>query len=165
MENAYDADDTPLLPEGFHPMSLRQLRELCVVPFPNSTTRAMIMEGLESVCRRITGYRIPGELWVNGSYVTVKADPRDVDVLLRVPGMFYDTCLSNQREAIRWATAPSLKTTYRVDAYLWAEYRAGDPRFPVSEDDREYWMRQFGQSRRGHRRGMAVLRLTEKLYE
>ena len=63
-------------------MTVAQLRSLCVTAFPLSTTRADVMEGLQSVVGRLERERVYGELWIDGSFLTNKINPNDVDVVL-----------------------------------------------------------------------------------
>ena len=88
----------PLLPEGRHPMSIEVLRQQCVERFPLSRTRAKIMAGLAEVIERLIQHRVVGELWVDGSFLTEKINPGDVDVVLRVPSSVYDDGTSEQKQ-------------------------------------------------------------------
>jgi hypothetical protein len=74
----------PLLPIGRHQMSMADLRQLCVSEFPLSTTRDRIMSGFEEVVRKLDSVGIVGEVWVNGSFLTKKIDPNDIDASLRL---------------------------------------------------------------------------------
>jgi hypothetical protein len=74
----------PLLPAGFHRMDMPGLRRLAVVRFPDSFTRPAIMTHLEQIIDRINASGIRGEIWVDGSFLTEKLNPEDVDVLLAI---------------------------------------------------------------------------------
>ena len=133
----------PLLPAGFHPMSLEQIRELCIVPFEGmSSTRSPIMFGLVAVIGRLEYTEVKGEIWIDGSFITQKIDPSDVDILLHIKAEFYDNASTEQRDAIDWVNS-NLKITHRCDSYVWME----DEHNPENEWWRAYWIRQFGFSR------------------
>jgi hypothetical protein len=74
----------PLLAAGFHKTDLAGLRRLAVIRFPDSFTRPSIMTHLEQIVGRINSAAIAGEIWVDGSFLTEKLNPEDVDVLLVV---------------------------------------------------------------------------------
>lgn len=89
-----------------------------------------------------------GELWVDGSFVTQKIDPGDVDILVHVSSGIYEGN-AGKRQAVDWATSPNLKKTHSCDAFPWIEYTRRHPGFKESERDRIYWTDVFG----GHKEG------------
>jgi hypothetical protein len=119
------------------------------------------MIGLEGVVARLVQSGVVGEIWVNGSFLTEKIDPKDVDILLHVEADFYNNASVEERAAIDWVGS-NLKQTHRVDSYLWLEHhrRPGDPDYWESDWDRAYWIRQFGFSREDDYKGMALLVLS-----
>ena len=81
-------------------MTLIEVRQLCVDNFPNSETREPVMNGLEYVVYRLTEAGICGDLWVDGSFLTEKIDPNDVDLLLHIKPDFYDVATHEQKQII-----------------------------------------------------------------
>jgi Family of unknown function (DUF6932) len=148
----------PLLTPGFHSVSLGEVRGLCVTKFPTSLTRRAIMDGLRQVIRKLNEADIEGELWLDGSFLTEKIDPEDVDYLLCVGSDIYDVDPA-KRAVIDWASHADLKTSHLCDAYKWVEYKPGHPLFAYSEDERRYWADFFGTSRKKIRKGIAVVTL------
>src|SRR5438445_1558865 len=116
------ADFPTLLPAGRHWMGLDEVQALCVDHFPLSKTRNMIMLGLFSVVERLRDAGIEGELWIDGSFVTEKIDPEDCDIVLRIPGLFYDACSPEQQGVVEWATDKALKATHHCDGYAFTVY-------------------------------------------
>ena len=79
----------PLLDVGLHQMTMAELRGLCVDRFADrAISREPIMSGLEALLRKLKDGGIVGNLWVDGSFLTQKSDPGDVDLLLHM------SCLS-----------------------------------------------------------------------
>jgi uncharacterized protein DUF6932 len=74
----------PLLPAGFHEMPLPALRHLCVDGFPLSTVRAGLMGGIEAICGSLSTALVPASVWIDGSFMTQKIDPADVDLAVRL---------------------------------------------------------------------------------
>ena len=140
-----------LLRDGFHEMSIVELRKLCVTRFDTSITRRGIMAGFVKIVKKLNAAGTLGEIWVNGSFVTEKIDPEDVDILIRVASNVY---AGNPaiRAAVDWASADELCDTHSCDSYKWIEYNEGHPLFRKSEEDRRYFTPRW----RGHVEGYTV---------
>lgn len=137
-------------------MTVPELRALCVNAFPSSTRRGDVMRGLERVIERLVLGGVVGELWIDGSFLTEKINPEDVDIVLRVDGLFYETCSTSQRDIIDWL-AEDLKTGYHCDSYMFMEFPEGHPHYWYGEYSHAYWMRQWGFSRGDEVKGIAVI--------
>ena len=107
-------------------MSVEVLRRYCVDGFPLSKTRAKIMAGLAEVIERLSAYRVVGELWVDGSFLTEKINPGDVDIVLRVPSSVYDDGTSEQRGMANWIDG-NLRERNLCDSYVFYEFPEDDP--------------------------------------
>ena len=135
-----------LLSLGWHHLSVAELRELCVERFPLSNTRERIMRGLEEIVKRLRAKGIVGELWVNGSFLTEKINPADVDVVLFINGTFLDSATTEQQETITWVNS-NLKDSFCCDSYVSIEYPQSHPQHSYGEYWRAYWTRQWGFDR------------------
>lgn len=135
----------PLLDIGFHPKTLAELRILCVDGFNGkSNTRHEVMCGLEEVVEKLIEKSIVGNIWVDGSFVTQKNDPNDVDMLLAIDGNFYDNCSVEQRNIIDWVGS-NLKVSHKCDSYAYMFY--DDPAHPQYWDSvwhKSYWLTRWG---------------------
>jgi hypothetical protein len=152
-------DYPSLFPLGFHHLSLSDVEQVCVDLFPLSTTRPEIMNGLRQFVKRMDDARIVGELWLDGSFLTEKIDPKDVDVLLRVDGALYNSGTTEQRQAIDWVIA-NQKATLKCDSYALMEYAVGDSLHTEGQWWYSYWHRQWGFSRETDPKGIVVISLT-----
>jgi hypothetical protein len=94
---AHKQEYPPLLAQGFHFLSAEGLRELCVSGFPDSKVRADIMAGFEAIRERALSLQIRGEAWIDGSFLTKKRDPRDIDFILLIDNNYYDSGTTEQR--------------------------------------------------------------------
>src|SRR6185369_9934776 len=104
-----------------------ELTDLCVAPFPISTTRGNIMRGLGIVIRRLIAARIIGELWINGSFLTRKINPEDSDVVLAADSRIVDTGGTIlQVKTFEWIGS-NLKDKHLCDSYVFFNYPAGHP--------------------------------------
>lgn len=139
-------------------MTTAEARQQCVAAFPLSNTRADIMAGLESVIHRLDSVLLAGELWLDGSFLTSKINPNDVDILLRVQAHLYDNGTPQQRATIDWLRG-NLKDSHRCDSYVLMEYPGDHGQFATGEWMRAYWTRQYGFSRTNEMKGIAVILL------
>jgi len=101
---------------------------------------------------------IAGEVWINGSFVTEKMNPDDVDLVLRIPAEFYEHATQEQREAVNWLTS-NLKDNYLCDSYFFMEWPEGHINHWLGQYAHHYWMKQFGFSRGNEMKGIPVLAL------
>jgi hypothetical protein len=155
-------DYPSLLPLGWHPMTLSELRRLCVDAFPLSATRETLMAGLETVADRLVTASIVGNLWVDGSFVTEKINPADTDILLEVnASSMYDNGSQEQKDAIDWIIGNLKNTSLKCDSYHHFIYPATHLLFQEVEWWRAYWMRQFGFSREVDPKGIVVISIPD----
>lgn len=149
----------PLLPLGFHRMSLLDVHNLCVVPFPRSATRAQIMSGLEVVVERLNMSRLRLEVWINGSFLTQKLDPDDSDIAVRFWGHELDAAGPDQLQILQWAAGADPKANHRCHCFPFPEYPNDHDLHDFGQWRRAYWLKQFGYSRQEEPKGLAVLGL------
>jgi len=150
---------SPLLPLGFHEMTLLSLHEICVARFPSSVTRSSIMAGLENIVDQLKYCRIKMSLWIDGSFMTEKLDPEDSDVVACISGKDFDAATQQQRLTIQRLVEADNKLPYVCDFYAFVEYEKGHRLAAQSEWMRAYWLRQFGFSRHDEPKGLAVVNL------
>ncbi|WP_254510927.1 DUF6932 family protein [Anatilimnocola floriformis] len=150
---------TSLWPAGFHFCDLGQIRLRCVTAeqFRNSTVRDKWMNRLEMIAERMTLANVNGELWVDGSFVTTKLNPRDLDVCFYVKAELLEQGNKIQREAVKWFDR--LQITHGVDAYISTIFSVTDPRHEETLNDYLFWKNLWGTSRNNSPQGIVVLRL------
>jgi len=161
----YDkAEFPPLLPEGMHPLSVENLEELCVKRFPSSRTRQEIMRNFRTVLQRILQAGIGGEIWINGSFMTEKIDPADIDFFVNIPSHYYDSGTDEQVAVIDWLISRENepKRMFLCDTDVCFIYPATSPDRYVSDQILGQWRRLFGFSAKtGEPKGIAIISLGE----
>jgi hypothetical protein len=145
----------PLLPAGFHPMDLAGLRRMTVDRFPYSFTRPAIMTHLENIVARINRSGIVAEIWVDGSFLTEKLEPEDVDILMAIDAATFLSLDVAQRTFFRGFQTTSLFATHKCDNYAIVI----DPSRPDGPWMYAYWLRQFGFSRGDEMKGIVTIKL------
>lgn len=81
--------------------------------------------------------------WINGSFVTKKADPKDIDLITFIDHSIvkkYGTKLDNFRPDRSW-------DVFQVDAYILEVYPKNSPYYVYTLSDVAYWADQFGRTR------------------
>jgi hypothetical protein len=70
-----------LLDAGIHYMSLAEFRTKFVDKFPHSKRRKVIFDCFSSYAGVLLSTGIVTEIWLNGSFVTSKEEPEDIDAV------------------------------------------------------------------------------------
>lgn len=138
-------------------MTFEEVQKMGVDGFPLSQTRAGIADGLEKVVARLEDNGISGILWLNGSFLTTKIDPRDVDILLMIDHKDYSQLSTEQLRIIDWFESESRKSTHYCDSYVEQEYESSHPNHDTGIWMRAYWIRQYGFSRGSELKGIATI--------
>ena len=115
--------------------------------------------GLEHFATRLVGAGVIGELWVDGSFVTEKLDPEDVDVALAMSATAYDTGTPALQTAIEEISSRhhETKAAMKCDGFVFFEWPHGHALAPIGARSRAYWLRTFGSSRSNDPKGIAVV--------
>jgi hypothetical protein len=113
--------DTPLFLPGFHDISLLDLKEslteMLVEPFEGSRRRELLLDRLIALFREASSVCIITEAWIDGSFVTDKEKPNDVDVVL----WYHDVSSISPREQRIYRElkdADLMSFRYHCDVYL-----------------------------------------------
>jgi Family of unknown function (DUF6932) len=147
----------PLLPPGRHTMTLPELRKLCVQGFALSTRRDPLMRSVEALCMAVSTALIPSEVWVDGSFVTQKMDPGDVDLVVVVQSSILSGT-EQQRHICARIAKQDFKVPLPCDSYILVEYPEEHAQHPMNELRRAYWIKQFCFTRSEHLKGLAVIK-------
>lgn len=131
----------PLLPAGFHRFALDELSKTFVLPFAFSQRRPMLLDGLTKFVSELAALGISGELWFDGSFVSEKTDPDDIDVVFVIDPESIAHLTPEQEVAVqRTFDNPSARAMFNCDVYC------------VSSSDAvgvSYWRGWFGFKRDG----------------
>lgn len=129
-------------------MGLEDFKQLFVDQFPQSARRKALFDKFLQFFEFILNLDIITELWLNGSFVTEKPEPGDIDAVAFVD----KDKLKKQRgvEKNPLMNVGDLKKNLSIDI-----------RFAANDDDksRSYWMALYGSSRDGRKKGFVNLKL------
>lgn len=116
--------------------------------FVGSLVRREIMAGLDSIYGRLGGLAITGEMWVNGSFMTQKPEPDDVDIVVYAPATFFDGGTVKQREFLNWLAddRDTVRALFSCHTAAIAEYPAGSIMHALYIATRGDYADKFGHS-------------------
>ena len=86
MAGADKEEFRPLLAPGRHVRTMGELERMCVMPFDTSATRPYLMAKLRLLSEYLAAKVGTFDLWVDGSFVTEKENPDDLDLTVVVDG-------------------------------------------------------------------------------
>jgi hypothetical protein len=96
--------------------------------------------------------------WVDGSYVTTKLDPADIDVVTVFEGGAYDALDDVDRTLLKGLLSHKIsQALHGCDSYFFVEYPPGHPARLQYEAAYAYWDGWFGQDRGGNPKGYVEL--------
>ena len=113
------------------------------------------MGGIEAICNSLSTALIPAFVWIDGSFMTQKIDPADVDLAVRLS---YGALPNPGPEQTALIDQIARKQFAGCDSYVFVEYPTDHPRHAAGDMMRAYWQRQFGFSRTDEFKGVAVIR-------
>jgi len=99
------------------------------------------MAGFEAIFERAAALVLRGEIWVDGSFLTKKIDPGDIDFIFIVSAAFHESGSAAQREFIDWLISneddPKKSFLCHTDVVL--RYDAGSPWYPLTVSTLRHW--------------------------
>jgi hypothetical protein len=148
-----DGEDS-VLPEGIHACDERDLQTTFVNAFPHSRRRPRIAAGFLRLRSDLAGHGINTTQWIDGSFVTGKPEPEDVDVVSFARSALLDALpMEAQRFMETLADEARSKLTYFTHHFTVPIYPEHDARYPAFDATRRYWRKWWGRTRRGTPKG------------
>lgn len=146
-------DWPPLLHPGFHETDVSSLHEKFVKPFGNNDRRRDLTERLTKFINKFSEFGVQCEIWLDGSYVTEKPMPNDVDVVVLLNAKQVNQMSPDALKALSdHLDRNTAKARYSCDVY----YIEDDHR-----DKKAYWRGLFGFCHdQKTPKGLAVVRVS-----
>jgi len=143
------------LDPGIHEADLSAIEEHLVRGFPTSTTRPLIIEGYRRHRAEMRSINIDVEQFLNGSFVSTKNDPGDIDLVCFADADTVDNLSSvDKKKLLSLMLGSQTKTTHYCDAYFCPMVPQTDPRYAKVRQTRKYWMEEFGFDRQDRPKGI-----------
>ena len=153
------AEGSDRLPPGRHVVTVEDIERVLVDGFAVSGTRRPLFERWKQVLAAIESL-VPVEMqWIDGSFVTTKLDPGDIDVVSHLDGEAMDALDPVQQTLLAGLIAghPS-RDIHACDSFWVPVYPEGHPAREESERAALWWNDFFGKDRDGESKGYVELR-------
>ncbi|MBX3175914.1 MAG: hypothetical protein KF886_00995 [Candidatus Hydrogenedentes bacterium] len=144
-----DFDPHGLLLDGVYVCDEGVFKEKFVDAFPNSSQRRVLFDGFKKLRDEAEVVLSAATQWVDGSYVTDKADPDDVDVVTFVEIDLLNALFIDQQNVVRQLLhgREDTKEKYGCHTFLVPCCDPSNRFFGVFERQRLYWRKWFGSTR------------------
>ena len=147
--------DRPLLAPGIHDKTLAEVETLCVAAFGDNRRRREIFDLFSELLNRVLSLDLDWIIWIDGSFVTEKFVPGDIDVLFVPTDQRAVNSLDADGKRLLeelFSDRQRTKQRYLTDAIF-------DPEFMVDSNQHMYWRGVFGFDREDRPRGWVRLKL------
>lgn len=114
------SDSPALLPPGMHSLTLQDLHALAVAPFPQDARRSELFQKLSIWANAVKAAGVNGTLWIDGSFLTEKVQPGDIDCVLWNPCWTSPSAATEQaqQQLQRLFDHSTAEALYNLDFYL-----------------------------------------------
>lgn len=158
MSSRHKDEFPPLLNPGLHDMGADQLKPVVVDNFPLSTRRQMLWDNLFKIVQKLEALKVPCKIWIDGSFLTQKINPDDVDFVVDVPVGVLDTATADQADFLSKLSKREFAKSDHMHSFVMYDAPAIDRRFPIAQKIHEQWKKDFGFSYANKEpKGIAVL--------
>ena len=154
-------DANGYLDAGLHPTTLADIRTHFVDPFPAPSTRPTVYAGYERHTAELQKSSVEFEQFLDGSFVSNKQDPGDIDLLGMADLHAIDALPAAEKQRLHdLFLGPACKQTYECDAYFLPSVPDTDPAYPHFRRQRKYWMGEFGFDRMDRPKGILTIKVS-----
>lgn len=136
-----------LRPYSIIKSELRIIEDVFVAGFVESTTRKKLFNQFHLFLNEIKNITESGTLWLDGSFITLKKDPQDIDILIFVRS---EVLLEKEVEL----TLLKKKYQPKIDTYFIEILPENHPKYFLFEMNRREWLFTFSTSRSFQNKGI-----------
>lgn len=111
-------DYPPLLLPGIHTLTMEQIKELAVTPFLGDARRALLFASFQQWVQKLQFYQVRAILWINGSFVTSKFAPNDIDCIMWSPTTGGTLTEDQWREVRALTNREMARKKFNLDFYI-----------------------------------------------
>lgn len=146
--------DSDTLPPGRHVATLEEVEVALVDAFSRSMHRRPLFESWKAVREAIRRIVKVETEWIDGSYVTKKEEPNDIDLVTHIDGPALDGLDAADQAMLRGLVSADVSQyLHGCDSYICPVYPAGHPSYGLYQHAVQYWEKWFGHDRNGDPKG------------
>lgn len=136
----------PLLQAGLHKMSVDELKAKVVDAFPLSAGRATLWANFIDVVGQIKKLGLQGEIWVDGSFLTNKLNPGDVDFVFDLPIHVIEQATPQQEELLEKLSKNGFRKSEKLHSFIMFTAPGTHSEFAEGQRLHAQWQKDFGVS-------------------
>jgi hypothetical protein len=154
-------DFPPLLAPGRHRLTLVELKELVQERFTGNLRRRNLFFKVEEFIQALLTKKITCEVWINGSLLTEKPEPSDIDATIIID-CDVEQGLSSEERAFLFSIEDSFALR-EIDLFVLVRYPKGHEYYgDEANDPASGWHEQYGiEHSETWLKGFVVMRLGE----
>jgi hypothetical protein len=129
--------------------------------FAESLTRANLIQTFQNYLEDLSNVigNEPLEILIDGSFVTKKQNPNDIDILVIIPHDFLKKIDDRKILDFRCNMEQKKLTNYTgIHAFIIEEFSQNHPKYLIYQADRLHWISFFSQDRKGNKKGLLRLK-------
>ena len=150
-----------LLPPGIHRATFVEFETIFVTGIASSRTRLPIYRGYRRFHDDLVDLDVGTHQWINGSYVTTKVDPNDIDLVTHCDGKRLDNLSPQTQRIVRELFDRDLaRARYTCHSFCVPHYPKGHPKYDGVQSSIEYWRNWFGRTRQSVPKGFVEIDLS-----
>lgn len=153
----YKKEYEPLLENGFKEIALWQLDSHFLEPFGENEHRKYLINRLNAFISEFLSLNIDAEIWIDGSFTTLKPEPQDIDVVFLVDVEEVDRLDDRKLKLFEelFLKRENVKARYSVDVYFIDRN---------DEEDRQKWIETYGfDSKKLNSKGIYKIQLQKNV--
>lgn len=148
-------DQNGNLPVGFIRPTIGEFKERFVVELGGSGTRGDIFYMYLDYCKKIDYLEVAVKQWVDGSYITNKENPSDIDLVTHIDVLKANKLTELHEDYKKLLDNTHCKSQYRCDVYVIPIYpKELSDEYKYYKKSEEYWSKWFGKDRAGNPKGI-----------
>ncbi|MYM96504.1 DUF6932 family protein [Duganella vulcania] len=131
-------DSPPLLTAGIHRMTLPELEQLAVSPFPDDDQRQRLFLLFQQWVSNLQTKYVSAILWIDGSYLTSKFAPDDIDCIMWNPSFTVPLSDMEKQQVLPLIDRVGVGARFGIDFYM----ESPEPSQKLGRE--AYWRGLFG---------------------
>ncbi|MCY3789408.1 MAG: hypothetical protein OXH63_11535 [Gemmatimonadetes bacterium] len=112
----------PLFPPGLREIKAQDVDHLFVGSAFDTPLRRRMVAALQMFIVHLRGLGVHGDLWIDGSFATMKPEPGDIDLALFIPGVIVNLMPADGFERLRCLSDEEnrayVRAKWQVDFYV-----------------------------------------------